>query len=377
MGGGSKVPSAPNYTPIANALTSQSASQTQTAKSLQDFFTNLYNKNAGVSDTVVNSALGQMDKLLGFSDWQMNRYKQTFAPLEDQLAAEAETRGSAAQQEYQAGRAEQEVARQAEQARTAAQQNLEQYGVDPSQTRQQALDLGSRVAAGAAMAGAGNQAREAARAEGDRLRAQAIDVGRGISAQGTGASQQGTQTGVTAANTGLATTASAAQTQGTPTQWSGLGTSSLGTWGDILNTGYQNQLSSWKASQDASSGWGGLLGNIAGIAATKWLADGGVIPEESYAGGGGRYLDPAMSPSQGAIPDDINAQVNGGGPAKLNAGEFVMPKDVVSWLGERGMQQLIMRARKEMGGGDRTRPAQPETQPISAQGAGIPAPQGA
>jgi hypothetical protein len=57
-----------------------------------------------------------------------------------------------------------------------------------------------------------------------------------------------------------------------------------------------------------------------------------------------------------------------------------MPKDVVSWLGEKGMQQLVMKARKEMTGSNGERPAQPTQGPPPPQfdGAGaIPMPQGA
>ena len=40
-----------------------------------------------------------------------------------------------------------------------------------------------------------------------------------------------------------------------------------------------------------------------------------------------------------------------------------MPKDVVKWLGEKGMQQIILKARKEMTGANGERPAQPEAGP--------------
>jgi hypothetical protein len=91
-------------------------------------------------------------------------------------------------------------------------------------------------------------------------------------------------------------------------------------------------------------------------------------------------LPEEMSPSAGAIPDDIPAELDSGGPARLNAGEFVVPKDVVAWVGEKGMQQFILKSRKEMTGQNGERPAQPEMGPPQQQfestGA-IPMPQGA
>jgi hypothetical protein len=70
-----------------------------------------------------------------------------------------------------------------------------------------------------------------------------------------------------------------------------------------------------------------------------------------------------MSPSGGAIEDDIPAELPDGGPARLNAGEFVMPKRTVAWYGEKGMQAFIDKADKEMG-----LPKQPKAEPEVAQG---------
>ena len=92
--------------------------------------------------------------------------------------------------------------------------------------------------------------------------------------------------------------------------------------------------------------------------------EGGAIPDDEMDG---QYLPEEMSPSGGAIEDDIDAEIaDSGRPAKLNAGEFVVPKDVVSWLGEKGLQNIIMKARKEMGDPDQA-PAQPEMGPPPGQ----------
>jgi len=278
--------------------------------------------------------------------------------------------------EFEAGKAEADVAAQFEQARRTAQERLEGYGVDPSQTRQGALDLGTRIAEAAAQSSAGNQARTQTENIGRALRSEAINVGRGypgqIQASMAGAGQSGNQ----AANTGLATTASGAQTMGTGYNWQGAGNSALAGWGNILNQGYQNQLAQFEADQNSSSGWGNILGIGAGIAGKFFgLAEGGAIPED------GMPIPEEMSPSGGAIPDDIPAELDSGAPARLNAGEFVVPKDVVKWLGEKGLQQIILKARKELEGNNGERPAQPQIggpppQGIPPEGAGIPTPMG-
>lgn len=60
-----------------------------------------------------------------------------------------------------------------------------------------------------------------------------------------------------------------------------------------------------------------------------------------YAKGGpiqGRRVPPQASPSRGARTDDVKAN--------LNVGEFVMPKDVTQWYGQKFFQDLINKSRK-------------------------------
>lgn len=74
-----------------------------------------------------------------------------------------------------------------------------------------------------------------------------------------------------------------------------------------------------------------------------------------YAGGGavdasnGSYVPPSMSPSGGAVTDDVPGQTNQGLPIKVNAGEFIMPKDVVAWKGQEFFQKLIDKSREAKG----------------------------
>jgi hypothetical protein len=68
---------------------------------------------------------------------------------------------------------------------------------------------------------------------------------------------------------------------------------------------------------------------------TGLMAAGG--PVVGYQPGGDvSYAD---SPSNGAQTDDVNA--------RLNAGEFVIPKDVSAWLGQEHFYKLMAKARKD------------------------------
>jgi len=374
VGKKSDAPKPPNYKPLIEASKESAKMAYELAKEQQAWAEKTYYDNKDVSDIVVDKALGALDRQEADAARARDRYQQLFEPLEEQLAYDADTYASPERQEFEAGKAEADVAAQFEQARKTAAERLEGYGVDPSQTRQGALDLGTRIAEAAAQASAGNQSRQNTEAVGRQLRSEAINVGRGypgqIAASTAGAGASGNQ----AANTGLATTASGAQTMGTGMGWQGLGNNAIAGWGNILNAGYQNQMAQYNADQQSSSGFGGLLGNVIG-SFLPGFAEGGAIPEEE-----GTYLPPEMSPSGGAIPDDIPAEIEGGGPAQLNAGEFIVPKDVVKWLGEKGMQNFILKARKEMGDPSKA-PAQPEmgppgAPPVPPEGAGIPTPMG-
>jgi hypothetical protein len=63
-------------------------------------------------------------------------------------------------------------------------------------------------------------------------------------------------------------------------------------------------------------------------------------------------VPPSASPSRGAKVDDVHAL--------LNEGEFVVPKDVASWYGEKYLQGLIEKAHREMAGPK----AEPEQAPM-------------
>ena len=397
------APAAPDYGPLMQASEKSAEYSYKIAQDQLDWAKTTYADNKAVGDQVIDFALGQMDKQAAWADADRKRYEDIYQPLEEQAAQRAQDYLTPQRQEYEAGKAEADVANQFRQARQTAQDRLESFGVDPSQTRGGALDLQSRIAEAAAQSSAGNQARFRTEQYADQLMANVINTGKGYPQQVLAAAGQAGQSGNQATNTGLATTASGANTMGTGYQWQGMGNQGLGMWGQMLNAGFQNKLASWQADQDSSSGWGGIIGTVAGTflggpaggalggavgGATGW-AEGGAIPDDTqyFQDGGqpddsmtidhdpneGRYLPPEMSASGGAIEDDIPAEISGSGrPAQLNAGEFIMPKDVTSWLGEKGMQNLILKARKEMTGANGERPAQPEQGPPQGQQPQIP-----
>jgi len=345
MGGGkNQAPDPPDYSGIAAA--SEKAAQYSYAlgKEQLAWAKEEYGANRQLVDAVVGASLRRQDINDQAALNDRARYESIYQPLEDEAVSEARSYASPARQEYEMGRASSEVAAKMEGSRRAARQQLESFGLNPSDTRYAALDLGSRVQSAAAQAGAANQARAQTEGVGRALRSEAINVGRGYPGQVAGTYGTALQSGNQAVNSTLANFSSGSQAMGTPTQWQGLGNQSTGIWGNTLNMGYQNQLAQYQANQASSSGLGSIMGGILGVI-PAFLAEGGAVPDGVTSGG---KLDPAMSPSHGAAIDDIPARVNQSGQeVRLNADEFIVPADVAKWKGEEFFQKMIQQSRQQ------------------------------
>jgi len=344
MGGKNKAPPPPDYSQIA--ASSEAAAQYQFAMGQDQlaWAKEQYANDRELLDTIVDASMRRQDLNDEFALRDRERYENIYQPLEDKLAQEAQDYDSEERQRFEMGRASADVAQQFDAAREAALSNLESFGIDPSSTRYAALDLGTRVYQAAAKAGAANMARGRVEDVGRALRSEAINVGRGYPGQIAGTYGTAQQAGNAGANTQLAGTASGAATMGTGTQWTQGGVNALNTWGNTLNMGYGNALDGYLANQQSSSGIGGLLGAGLGMASNAGFAfaEGGAVPPVAPQAIPGvtspGNVPRAASPSGGRAIDDV--------PARLTAGEFVVPKDVVSWYGEEKLQKMIAAARK-------------------------------
>lgn len=282
-----------------------------------------YANDRSIIDPIVNGFMADARDTSENARRDRERYEQIFQPLEDDLAREAAEYATPELRERKMGEAGAAVAQQFNIQRENAQRELEAYGIDPSATRYAALDSGMRVQQAAAQASASNAAGELVDQTARALRSEAINVGRGYPGQIQGSYGTSLGFGQGAGNQQLAGTQVGNQTRQTAQGSFGLQNQAIGQWGNTLNTGYQNQLDAWNATQSQSSGWGSALGIVGGLL----FEDGGMaIPE-------------GASPSQGENVDDV--------PARLNVGEFVVPKDVVDWYGQKHMYSLVDKAAKE------------------------------
>lgn len=349
----SDPPKAPDYSGLVAQSEKSAEMAFQISREQLQWAKDQYAMDKELSDEVVGKLVDSMDQQTEWANQDRERYQNVYQPLEDQLAADAASFSTPERQQMEAQRDMASVTTQFDGAREAAQRELEGFGIDPSSTRYAALDIGTRQAEAAAKAGAGNNAVARIDAQGRAMRSEAINVGRGYPGQAAQAAAAAAGAGQGAVGTNLGTTASGASTMGTGTQWNAAGNGALGQAGNLMNMGYNNSLAGWNAGQNASSGWGSVLGLAGGF----FMADGGEVPEAIPTRGGAVPVE--ASPSQGIAVDDV--------PAQLSVGEFVIPKDVKEWLGEKHFHQMIEKSRKDKAAPKQAEPSfMPNRQAIAA-----------
>lgn len=243
--------------------------------------------------------------------WGMGEYNRNQGNI-DAMMRNAMTYASPQRIAASMGQAQAGVAQGAAAGLESAKKDLQSYGIDPSSGRYAGLDQASRVMAGAQAAGAGNVQRD-----------RDIATGWGMETGAQGLSEQNYQTGYGAANAA----------------------------GNMLGVASQlkySPLGTMSANQNASTGQssGASMGGTTGVSTKEStgeyryaeggdVLDGGAAADEATQGG---FVSTELSPSSGAQVDDVQA--------RLNAGEFVVPKDVAGFKGTEFFYKLMAQARK-------------------------------
>lgn len=324
---GGKV-QAPDYGPIAAASERAAEISAQVSREQLAWAREQYDRDRGVTDQVINTLLPGMKAESDAAVEDRARYKSTFQPLENELIADAKGYASPDRIEQEAGRAGAAVASQFDAARTAAQAKLESFGVDPTQTRASALDIGTRTAQAAATAGAENESRINTENTGRALRGEAINIGKGYPGQIAQAYSTAQNAGNGAVAGGNSTTQTGANTMGTGLGWGQNQAGILGNSGSQIagltqgawntNTARYGQMSSFLGAVA-----GGLTS--AGTMAMMARARGGPIPHDPQ--------DPQGDQDRMAI--------------RVSGDEFVIPASVVRAKGTDFFDHLIKRYGKD------------------------------
>lgn len=279
------------------------------------------------------------------------RYESVFQPLEDSLIADFQEYDSPERRNAESGRAQAAVQQAWTAQRNNAEQRLAGYGVDPSQIKSGALDLSARVKVAAAQAQAGTDARRRVEDTGRSLRADAINIGRGMGSQVAGAYGQTLNAGNSAQGNMNATMGQGSNMMGTGQGWGQMGGNQLGSTMSGINNMYQGQLSGF----DASGGTMGALGNMAGQAFGAWAGSGfaegggavGALPNDNYtagasaeAGGAVGMTGSDLSPVPG--PNDKI-------PITVAENEYIIPADVAIRLGTEKLDSMVEKTREKAG----------------------------
>ena len=340
----SSPPPPPDLGPAAEASTEVARIQQQTAQEQLAWAREQDTMNRDLLQQVLGVQLPAMQAQFDTAQADRQRYEEFFRPFEDRWAQEAADYDSPERRERERGSAIADVNTQFDASRRNSLQRLESYGVDPSMTRNAALDIGVRTAQAAQQAQAATGATRRVEDVGRALQSDVINMGRGALSNAAGFYGQAVGAGSAAQGGALNTTQSGANAVQSSLGFSGQALQGYGQSADILSQGYGNQMAGWNAGQQQTAGMLQGVGSLAGM----FMADGGEVeglPSGSIAASQRR----GMPQTQG-IPFTQDGPVQGPGdgsgiddrvPAQLSEGEFVIPADVVRKKGEEFFENLI------------------------------------
>jgi hypothetical protein len=286
--------------------------------------------NQAVTNDVVGNYMQAAQSDAGLANQTAQQYTDIGAPALANLNNAAGSYSSKARQQVMAGQAEAGSMQGSQAGISSAEQQLQGFGINPNSGVYQELEQSNKAAAGASAAAAGTQASLATQAAGRGLQSTAVTADQQLPGQSINAST---------AAAGALGGASSAQLSNTATAAGALDASNpfLSTAQNITAEGTGSNSTNQSSSQNTSNSSTQVPSAIV-TTNTSGLAAGGAIPDSATTGG---FVSHKLSPSGGANTDDI--------PAKLNADEFVMPKDVAHWYGQKTFQDMILKARKAMG----------------------------
>jgi hypothetical protein len=325
-----EAPDAPDYDAMAKASEESARFAYKASQDQLQWARDQWGDQKRLLDKTLGVQTGIMQEQWDQAKTDRSRYESIYQPLEDNLTKEFQTYASPERIDLERGRAQAAVQQSFDAQRQNATRQLEQYGIDPSQTRSQALDRNARVQLVAQQAGQSNQAQARTEAVGRALRTEALNIGRGYPSQVAGSYSGAIQAGNSAVGNSNATVGSGVGSMGTGQGWAGVGQAGTMNQANITNMGFQNQLSAFDARQSsgAMAGIGQLAGVGLGVAGAMSFEDGGHVRTDG-------------SPTPG--PSDTV-------PALLAPDEFVIPEDVVRRKGTEFFDKLIAKVQQEAAG---------------------------
>lgn len=339
---GKSTPQPDNSAVIAAQASAEAAkAQYQLGKDQLDWAKQQWGEEQPLISEVTSASAESQKQANAFAAQQHAQYQNEYVPLQEQYTRDVQNYDSPAQEAVNAGAARGAVADNMAAQKQAAQEHLESFGVDPTAARYGGLTYGLNAAEGAAEAGAGTSAIQQTRLQGLQLKSGDIQLGQGLPANFSGLTSAGTGAGATAAGATSANLGAGSSAMTGATQFTNAGTNAMNTNVNAVN-GYntaaeQGYATSMAGSNGIGSAIGGILGSMMPTNGIMGFDEGG--PTEAIPTTPGGAVPAGASPTQGIQTDDV--------PAKLTVGEFVMPKDVVQWLGQKHFVGQIDKARRD------------------------------
>ena len=367
MGDQSSSPATPNYTPVsegqkktAKDAAAISSRARQMAEEQYAAAEKTSAKSEGITDKVIAHQLSQMSTNAEWAQYSMDRFQDTFQPVEDAFVEHAMNFNTDAYRDRFMGQA---GALTAEAHQAALQQNKDKlagYGIDPSSGRFAGLDMKAATAAASAIAMAQNEAGLYVDQHGERLLAEAAGMGNKYPGMADTFNDNSTAAGNAANSNRLAFQDTWTASQQPTQQYTALAndanrvrSAALTGQGQVLNDQYKSQVTKYDQDQKSSSGIGTALGTVAGVAAPLMkVAAAPATGGASMLFNDGGHVPDQVSPTEGAAIDDV--------PALLTSGEYIIPKYAVEHFGVSKFDKMLQAAQKS-NGPDRPRRAIEET----------------
>lgn len=377
------------------------------APQMLDWANNAYSQTSQVTNEAVSNFLNTSQQMQQFGGNLISQYNTEVAPELSQLVTDANSYASPERMKADMGMAGATQAQAGDQSIKNSEQNLLSYGINPADGRYASLDKAAAVQNAANVAGAQNTQRVSDINTGQQLRAEALQFGSLLPGAASNAENTAIQANAGASNASLANANTGANLMDVADKYlntaMGLKLSPTGQ----KSSGYGSSSNSSQSSGGGGSGGGG--GGNGGGGSSPWGPGDGGLPADqgnsdnisgsdggtTYGGGaqpdagvyyptsmpggladagGGDWSDTGgggsldfggsggggsdsasfaqggaipddASPSGGAQVDDVPAQMPSGGPARLNANEFVVPRDVAEWKGQEFFHKLIAQSR--------------------------------
>lgn len=365
----STPPPSPDYTGIQGDISDWMSTVSDRSAELQDWWMGEYEDLSAKADSVFNFSWETAEELRDWAASDRERYQNVFIPLQDEIIEQARNWAS----DEEIGRVRGEAVADAGVAFEAARENslreLEGYGIDPSSTRHQALDVGVRSQEAIAKAfGANNAARQ--------RELEAVALQQGAAQMGAGLPEQASRNDIASANVNSQALSGAGMTAGTGIQganmtlpYYGMEGTGLGMQADIMSQDYRNRLAAYELEQAGGGDLGGIGSLAGGVIGGIYGGPGGAAAGSAIGGAAGsmityadggevmKYADGGGAPGgrrmEGAEHGVFTGDRDGGEtadkiPAYLSENEFVIPADVVKRKGTEFFDGLIEKTR---GGG--------------------------